>query len=326
MSSERYERGTYIGGHEMSAIAGMNPYMTIADVYANIALGLREDISNEPQIRRGLIIEPGFIDWLEGEWGITLERDFFLKDPDIPYFGGTMDGIQRDVDDNGNEIKIIHEMTSTTTRTLHLWTEEEPAKYKWIQCQYYMGLADAHHGWIHLFVADTGDIRHYRVDRKDGAIDAFREEAEEFWLNHIMTNIPPDIDASTYPGDVADEMMKRLYPEGSRGDMTADERLVNLAHDYDIARDAHKDAEAKKKSIAAQIKSELGSHEKAMFNGGYVSWKNSRERTSTNWESMARNLMQSLPEDERAKAIRNFTKTSPGARSLRVQLNKDKTK
>ena len=37
-TSER-ARGTYLGGHEIAALAGANPWLTVPDVYARYALG-----------------------------------------------------------------------------------------------------------------------------------------------------------------------------------------------------------------------------------------------------------------------------------------------
>lgn len=181
--TNRKERGTYLGGHHASAIVGAHPYLSAADVYREIVEGQRENISDRPWIRRGAIIEPGLLDWVEREIGLapgTMMRDQFIVDPEYDFLAGTLDGITPD--------ECVIEVTSTTSKS-SLWGSQ-PASYKVDQAQWYMMLAGMRRARIVVMLADTGEIREWQIGRDDERIALLRTAAIGWWERHVIRREP----------------------------------------------------------------------------------------------------------------------------------------
>src|SRR5690606_15115316 len=139
--------------------------------------------------------------------------------------------------------KKLLELTTCTTRTLNGWGDDgDPggvARYKWLQVQWYLGISGADEAEVWLFVADTGEIRRYPVARAEDAIASLRENAEDFWLHHVIPQVPAAIDDLDHAAwAAASEVMDLIYP-GTPGDTRecpADDVIRLAAVEYDEAR------------------------------------------------------------------------------------------
>lgn len=326
---ERLERGTYIGGQQIAAIVGQHPYMSAGQVYAHSVTGQTEDISDVGVIRRGLICERGFIDHIVSQlkpkyW----DNDVFVIDPDVPFFAGTQDLVEMDED---GAIVHIHELTVTSSRMIDKWGNDGdpngPMRYKWIQCQWYIGITGAKAGTIWLFVADTGEIRSYPVERSEDSITKLRDLGEEFWLDHVMKKVPPDgKDLAGVAGwkNVADSM-DAIYPTNNGTEIEATPELVTAAMDYEDARLREKDAQDDKRAAQARLKNEMKEADKAAWKYGSVTWKSTKGRQSTDWEAAMTSLLKDGEVSQKAydDAIAQFTVEKPGPRVMRVTIKKE---
>jgi len=326
--SDRLERGRYIGGQQMAAIAGLHPYSTAADVYVHCVHGITDDIGDRPAVRRGNIIEPGLISWIEREaLGIKpplgLRRDVFLQDPDVPYFAGTIDAIQ--TRDDGE--LWIHEVTTASRFTLDAWGDDgDPqgaSTYKWIQTQWYCGNSGAAGGTIWLYVLDSDELRSFPIPRNDDAIAALRDQAETFWLDHVIPRIPPDM--TKVAGHLlarSTKALDRLYAEDPKLIRDVTPELVNIANDYHEAREASKKADDAKSAAAGSLRAMLGEATRAKWDGGSVTWNRNKGSPDTDYKR----ALQALVDDGEIQqcvadsTIAKHTTTKPGPRVLRVTI------
>lgn len=337
---KRLPRGTYIGGHQMSAIIGMHPYSSIGDVYAQCALGISgitdDEVDADPSspnvLRRGKICEDGVIEYIErvclGLPSGTLKRDVFVVDKDVPFFAGTIDAAE--VDDDG-KIVHVHEVTVTSTRASDAWgIDGDPggaSKYKWIQCQHYQGISGATGGTVWLFIADTGEIRRYPAAKKNSAIESMRNDAEMFWLEHVLPKIPPTIECESLGAwAVAETSIDAIYQNEDGGLLDSTAEIVKAANDYAEAREDVKSHEDKKRGSAAKIKSLLADHSASQWDGGRVSWKRNKPREKTDYEAAFKHLAQEqgLDGDELHAVSQKFTTKKDGPRILRVTIKAEK--
>lgn len=330
---KRLARGTYIGGQQIAAIVGMHPYMGAGNVYAHAVYGDTEDISDVGVVRRGLICEPGLLEWIRNRLGVPRERwmeDVFTIDPDVPFFAGTQDAVE--IDDAGNVVHV-HEVTTTSSRMADRWgSDGDPTgamKYKWIQNQYYQGLTGCTQGTVWLFIADTGEIRSYPVIHSAEALESLRNEGERFWLDHVLAKVPPD--PSVLAGiagwaSVAGSI-DAIYNDSKDAARDPSEEMVNAANNYVEARDAIKEAEGMKQEAAAMLKAQLGEYEKSSWSGGSVTWKRNKPGKSTDYEAAYKSLTAiglaqgwSMKESEKHKEQHTHEKKGP--RILRVNVRK----
>lgn len=321
-NGERLRRGQYIGGHQIGAILGAHPFLTPHDVWSYAMTGETQDISEQPAVRRGAIIEPGFLDYIEhNRCEGTLERDKFVVDADIPYFAGTVDAIE--------STGVLHEVTSVTSRSLDKWGRdgdpEGAAPYKFLQSQWYMGITGLKRACIWLFVVDTGDIRHYPFLRDNGLVAKMRAAGENFWLDHVVAKRPPDA-----PTDLAGlarlcPALDMMYVGREKREMDASDEMRRAAEEYDIARLQMKRAEEAKFAAAAKLKLILGENTNARWDMGSVSWSRTKDTEKFDHDGIIRELSKKagIDEDELAKLKLKHTVQKPGPRVLRVTVKGD---
>jgi len=339
MNMKRMPRGTYLGGQQIAAVVGMHPYMSIGDVWAHCALGRSpgldggdDDPSKPNVLRRGRICEEGVIAYVEQTClklpPGTLKRDVFVIDPDVPFFAGTLDAAE--VDDTGR-IVHVHEVTVTSSRAVDAWGPDgDPggaAKYKWIQNQHYQGISGATGGTVWLFVSDTGEIRRYPAERRNGAIESLRDDGEKFWLEHVIPRIPPPIECVGIGAwATAEKSIDAIYGVGDGGDMDPTPDLVAAANDYDDARRAFQEIEDRKRGAAAKVKNALGDHTSAKWNGGRVSWKRNKPGKATDHERAFTALAEKhgMTEADQSAFLDGHTTAKNGPRILRITISADK--
>lgn len=317
-SPPRLRRGSYLGGHQIGAILGAHPFMTVHDVWSYAMTGETEDISEQPAVRRGRIIEPGFLDYIENRCEGTLERDKFVVDAEVPYFAGTVDAIE--------STGVLHEVTSVTSRSLDKWGRdgdpEGAAAYKFLQSQWYMGITGLKRACIWLFVVDTGDIRHYPFLRDNGLIAKMRAAGENFWLDHVVGGKPPEA-----PTDIAGlakmcPALDMVYVGREKREMEASAELISAAEDYDAARAAQKMAEERKFAASARLKLLLEENTNARWDMGSVSWSRTKDSVKLNYDSMIMELSKraGIDDVELAQMRLKHTVQRPGARVMRVTM------
>ena len=279
--TDRLERGTYIGGHDASAIIGRHPYGSAGDVYTKVAMEIRPDISDLKVIRRGTICEPGLLKWLEKTVKKKLKTDVHVIDT-IPYFAGTLDAVEP-------ETGIIHDVTVTTSRS-KLWLNG-PAEYKVLQLQWYMGLAETASttiskngivfdgypypvsdlSYLTVFFADTGDLEMYPVYKNEEDISKLRSGSQKFWLQNIEKKVMPEM--------ISENSAKLMYPKdnGVFSQERPAEEVVRAAIAYTQARDFINDWTSIKTDSANVLKGKLkeqgGFKWSSEADSGTVSWK-----------------------------------------------------
>jgi predicted phage-related endonuclease len=321
------DRRTYIGGHDASAIVGLNPYRNAADVYAKVVHGATAE--RTPRMLRGLIVEPGLINYAAEMRSTTIARDVFYVDDKVPFFAGSVDGVEGNVD----RPKVLHEGKSTLAHGFgadlsERWgpsNSDDVERVAWLQCQWYMGLSGASeaHVWL-LVLDDDEEPRHYRVERNHVSIRELRSAAEQFWWDHIAVKIPPAL------APKSEESARAMAPKGVR-DMKLEEitpELVAAAQQYAWFRKAAQVADEAKKNAGAVLRHAMGRAEKAKWPGGSITYRESEVgKPNTNWEQVAHELALRHRIDGTVfhGIVKEQTKVSYSGRRLTVTI-KDPTK
>jgi len=317
----RLERDRYIGGHAVAAILGLHPHTTAGDVYAALALGSNEDISDKPAVKRGRIIEPALLTYVEDEQGRELKRDWFVLDDGIPFFGGTVDG----ADDTG-----LVEVTTFNSNSRHLWGANgtaDAATHKWIQSQWYMGITGKQRADVVALCVDTDELLHYPCPAIEDAIVEMREAAEMFWWDHIIAKKPPDptqwgkahLDGMTH-------MLDAIYSKEEADKVDPTPELIEAARQYKAAHEALKVWESEKKSAANRIKANLADAGRSQWDGGRVQWTSHKLKAATDWQAVAETMQDELGIDlgTYQEIVQRRTKERFAKRTLRVYLTKKK--
>jgi len=262
-------RGTYLGGHQIGAVVGLHPYLSMHEVFAHCALGISPATpkAKATLFRRGHIVEEGLRLDTEEAYGVAIVPKTFWVDDEQPFIAGSPDGLTWGAD---GAPEMLWEFTSTTSRQLGImWGEDGDesgaALYKLLQVQWYLGLTGFPRAMIVLWIADTGETRYYPVERNDMLIERLREVADWFWCEHILTKTVPDAEECAAGWEAVGRGVDLCY-FGTLDPMTnPPPALIEAAHAYGVWRDIESHAEEQKKELAAQIKAIVADHRGAKW-------------------------------------------------------------
>lgn len=214
-SEERKEwlkhRTNSIGGSEIGMIAGFSNYGSALTVY-NEKLGLVDKFKGNIHTEYGTRMEPLIRDWVQDDFFRdtnielqTFEYPFMMVDKEFNFFSANIDGlgslkeewIYRENKDTG-EIWTIPkneyfglEIKTGSEFLKRMWEGDEVPSNYYLQCQWYMGITGLKYFLIIYLLGK--EVKWKVIPRCNDDIKAIRDIGKDFWSNHIMTKIPPDV-------------------------------------------------------------------------------------------------------------------------------------
>jgi putative phage-type endonuclease len=205
-----YERATGIGGTDISAIIGVNPWRSPVDVWAE-KTGRGVPAPDNPAMRAGRLLEPVIAQMYSEDTGLTVTRGL----PEIRKEGvliGHLDGLVA---------AAGRVWEAKTARTGDGWgapgTDDVPLHYA-AQVQWYCGLSELPAADVAVLIGGS-DFRIYHL-RADAALFAeMRDAALRFWRDHVQADAPPA------PRSVSDA--STLWPTSSARIIEADDALAD---------------------------------------------------------------------------------------------------
>lgn len=272
-------RSQGIGGSEIGAVAGLNPWASPHTIFER-KLGLaRFEPTNASDW--GTYMEPAIIKlWRkQQERRGTPKRVRYagrhqrtIKHPQHPIVLNTADGIVE-------PDRALLEVKTYGYHVSHHWGEPgTDAIPEYHLAQVTWGMACL--GLTHAIVLAQHDreIDEYRVPYSADLFEALRETAERFWVDHILTRTPPPPDHSQR----CREFLSRYYPK-----FLEPKTLVPTTDAVDQwavrLRDAEamlKEAEKRKREAGNNLCSYIGSAYGVQTSIGKVLWYNSRSATT----------------------------------------------
>lgn len=192
-----------IGGSDVSAIIGENPYKTNEQLYRE-KLGLlkTEDISNKPAIRYGTVAENHLrrifeLDF-EDKYEVQYLDNTILQNKKHPMLLYSPDGLL--IDKETGEKGILEIKTTTILQSMQRekWKDDNvPQNY---YCQVLHGLNVTGFDFVVLralirYSSDYAQVRTYYFKKNDRLddLDYLKTEVIKFFINHIVTKTPPNL-------------------------------------------------------------------------------------------------------------------------------------
>lgn len=297
-----------IGGSEVSAILGINPWMTALDVYHDKVGAGKPEEENE-SMRIGTALEQFVADRFTQETGRKTSR--FNR---LLQVGHSIGNIDRLVVPEGarlgsyqNEIRTSELLECKTASTE--WDGEVPAHYQ-AQVQHYMGLDPAFKvaTVAVLFLGFDKRFQTYLVERDDALIHSMQEAVEAFWTDHVEKRVPP-------PPQTEEDCRKLWLAHEPGKVVEADEKLADTARQLAALTAEIKAREEEAKELRGKLMAAIGDGDTLVFGSEKLcTWKNNKPSNKVNWEALATSLN---PADE---LIQQFTETKPGARIFRLAV------
>lgn len=180
-----------IGGSEISAVVGLNPYMSNVDLWELKTGAVEpEDISDKPYIKYGTQAEPLLRDLFKldfPQYEVFYEENNSFRNSKFPWALASLDGWIRD--ENGRvgvwECKTTNILQSMQKEK---WNHQIPSNY-YCQVLFYMAVIEADFAILKAQLKTEFEgvpylqTRHYFIERADVQedMDYLMEKGAEFW-------------------------------------------------------------------------------------------------------------------------------------------------
>lgn len=295
------QRRRGIGASDVPAIAGVSTWATPIDVWQQ-KVGLVEPTPETPLTRWGHLLEPVIADEFTATTGIKVRRlARAVHYRDWPILFAHLDRTTGDA--------ILECKSSMTTKG---WGESGSTVVPdavALQVQAQLAAADKELAHIAALIGYR-DFRTYAIPRdREMFGDLILPLLREFWTL-VETESPPEPDGS----DGYSSFVRRLHPSDSGDERAAtpEEQLIGSA--LAEARAEREAAEAAEKALIQRLQLAMRSTGKLDGPGWRVTWRQSKDRETTNWQVIADGLLRQLPEQEREALVSLYTEVKPGAR------------
>ena len=262
------ERKNYLGGSDLGAIAGLNPYRTALDVYLDKT---SDDIACEtsPAMRWGTLLEDTIAKEYAEVTGQTIEIEpNTIYHPSMKFLGANID---RWV---GNKEYVLECKTAGFTKAKEwgdLGTEQIPELYL-IQVAYYAAMCDVHKVDIAVLIGGQ-DFRIYTYERNKELEDKIIKIGINFWSNHIEKRVPPKC--------VNTRDTFHLFPQSNYQEIVAESNIMEkLEQLKSLKKEENRIADTIEK-LKTDIQEFMRDYDVLIDNNGNViaTWKNTAPKS-----------------------------------------------
>lgn len=271
-------RNQGIGGSDAAAACGLNPYMSMFELWLiktgrqnpDLSDGLMEN-SYSP-LYWGKQLEPLIAKFYTAKTGNKVRRlNAVLQHPDLDksFMLANLDYAV-----NKSEVGVL-EIKTAGVHGAKLWKDGVPL---YVTCQVQHQLAVTGKSLAHVCVLIGGhESRLYEVKRDEFLIEQLIKQERRFW-EHVENDTPPPADASESAG----KAIALLYPKSTtqKVDFTNND-IVSRWFDKLIEEKRQIDSHQKQFDfLKHQIQSAMKESEVATFANGSISWKRSKDSVS----------------------------------------------
>jgi len=125
------------------------------------------------------------------------------------------------------------------------------------------------------------------------------------------------------PFERNNDRIRRDYPRDNGAEMLADDDVTAAVRTLVSLRDRRRALEDDEERIEASIKARMGEVATLRGDGFRVTWKRTKDSTTTDWRSLAASLLTLVPETDRDAVVGLHTTAREGFRPFRVTLDKE---
>lgn len=258
-SAEWHElRAQGIGGSEISAVVGLNPWMSAFELWHRKKGNLPEREITSP-MGWGTRLEPIIADHFHEQHPryAPYDESGTFAHPDRPWQIANPDGLLYwDMDGSLESLLEVK-----TARFPDGWGRDGsdviPIAYR-CQVTWYMDVLGVDHAWVAALIGGN-DYREYRIGFDDGDARELRDAGEAFWESLAADEEPPiDCSDSTY------QTVRALNPDIDR-DETAD--VSHLWTEFSSTAAAKEKWEGAHRRARARVLDEMGNARVAVVDG-----------------------------------------------------------
>ncbi len=325
------ERRTGIGASEIAAVVGLSPFDTPLTIYER-KVGCAPEVEETIDMERGTFLEDGILRWTAHRRGTTIAaNNVLVRHQEYKFAVATPDGYELSplsADDPGHQAsrllfvptaKRVATFDAKSPRRGDHWTHPDEDRsgipdHIFIQAQWQMFVTCLPRGIITALL--YGEPWIYDIEASPSLQADLLAEAGVFWDRVEHMDPPPP----TEPGDAS--VFGRMVKQKSKTLVVpaSVEEAAALAREYSAFKEAEAEAKRNAESTKCKLLPMIGTAAGLDLgkSGPKVSYRASRDSTSTDWEAVA------IEAGASNEIIKKHTTTSRGSRRFLVTLPKEK--
>lgn len=304
-------RRSGLGGSDIGAVLGLNPYKTPLDVFLEKTGRVTKDVDSI-QVRFGTYAEEFVAQEYTRATGLAVQRYTpMLHHPTAPILGN----VDRLVIPAGQK-RASHQREIRTDRLLECKTASAFSAFKaeeWgeagtdavpmsylVQVATYRILTGCPMADLAVLFGNQ-EVRVYHLARDIDLEAMIVAKAGEWWQRHVVADVPPD--------PVCDADVRALYPTSRPVTVEASERDLLMLAELRNTRAGIKALKEQEDAAALALKAALGDAEALTWQGETLcTWKSARASQKTDWKAVCNAA--AVP----AGLIQMFTTEAAGSR------------
>jgi putative phage-type endonuclease len=301
-----------------AACLGLDPYTSPLEAWQRIR-GDAQDEQTNAAMERGKLLEPAILDYARqqlNDGADVLDFPGFAIHPEHRWLGSTVDALAVITDELTHCVEAKSVGYGLADRWGETGTDQIPDRVL-IQCHVHlMCHPKARRCMVPVLIGGYQfEFRTYWVDRSASLHDQLIDKLGSWHQRHIVDGVRPE------PTAADNDWLAKMFPDATEAAVEDADTLTEIekwAREYDETRAHLKAVDAEKKLARAKLLGLIEAHDAARGDAWSVTYRNTKDRTSTNWKAVAEDV--GAPEE----IIHKHTKVTPGTRSLRVTVRKEK--
>ena len=301
-----------IGSSDCAAACGLNPYMSMLELWMIKTGRVKQSIEDESEghapLYWGKRLEPLVAEYYSMHTNYKVRRVNAVlqhRDPDKHFMLANLDySVVGDADVQILECKTAGEYGAK------LWRDGVPL---YVLCQVQHQLAVTGKKAAHICVLLCGhETRIFKVTRSESVIQHIVNAERHFW-DCVEKDTPPDADASKS----AAKALQQLYPEHvplSTTDLSEDEQANQQFEQLIQARNQVEKHQQQFDQLKHQLQVQMQEAERATFKAGSVTWKKAKDSISLDSKA----LLKLHPE-----MLNQFPQSKQGTRRFNIYSHDD---
>ncbi|MHA3083469.1 YqaJ viral recombinase family nuclease [Acinetobacter sp. ANC 5383] len=296
-----------IGSSDCAAACGLNPYMSMLELWMIKTGRIQQNIEDEHQghspLYWGKQLEPLVAEYYRLHTQHKVRRvNAVLQhpDPDKHFMLANLDYAVV-----GNPDVQILECKTAGEHGAKLWREGVPL---YVLCQVQHQLAVTGKQAAHVCVLLCGhETKIFKITRSESVITHIIQAERQFW-ECVQQDIPPSVDASAS----AAKALQLLYPEHvplSTTDLSEDSDTNQQFEQLLQQRNLIEQHQEQFDLLKHQLQAKMQDAERAVFQAGSVTWKRSKDSISLDSKA----LLKQHPE-----YLQQFPQTKQGSRRFQI--------
>ena len=299
-----------IGSSDCAAACGLNPYMSMLELWmiktGRIQQNIEEESEGHAPLYWGKRLEPLVAEYYSMHTNHKVRRVNAVlqhRDPDKHFMLANLDySVVGDADVQILECKTAGEYGAK------LWRDGVPL---YVLCQVQHQLAVTGKKAAHICVLLCGhETRIFKVTRSESVIQHIVNAERYFW-ECVEKDTPPEADAS----ESAAKALQLLYPEHipfSTTDLSRDEQANQQFEQLIRVRNQVEKHQEQFDLLKHQLQAKMQESERATFKAGSVTWKKAKDSVSLDSKA----LLKSHPE-----FLNQFPQAKQGTRRFQIYVN-----